>query len=54
MNAMKKKPSKRKPIAKAKTKRKPRLDFAQNALRVVEEAIGGKLMSDHKAQKGNN
>jgi len=35
-------------MAKLKTKkpakRKPRLDASQNALRVVEQAIGGKLV----------
>lgn len=36
----KKKATKKKRVAK---KRKPRQDFAQNALRVVEQAIGGKL-----------
>jgi hypothetical protein len=36
----KQKPTPKKPAAK---KKPARLDFAQNALRVVERAIGGKL-----------
>jgi hypothetical protein len=36
---MKKKPTKKKPAKK----RKPRLDFAQQALANVEKIIGGKL-----------
>lgn len=33
----------RKKAKKSKPKRKPRPDFAQSALAVVEKAIGGKL-----------
>ncbi len=39
LNAMKKKKS-----TKQKVTRKPKPDFSQNALAVVEKAIGGKLM----------
>jgi hypothetical protein len=36
---------------KRPTKRKPRLDASQNALRVVEQAIGGKLVEKQQRSK---
>jgi hypothetical protein len=36
-----------------KTKKKARLDASQNALRVVEQAIGGKLINQTSSAKGS-
>jgi hypothetical protein len=36
---------------KRPAKRKPRLDASQNALRVVEQAIGGKLIENKRRSK---
>jgi hypothetical protein len=40
-----------KPKTKKPAKRKARLDVSQNALRVVEQAIGGKLVKNSVKKK---